>query len=200
MQFKSYNYNLKRISDVLSDDSGTKYLWVAFDKDTDGICHLYKVSAHNPLQIYYDLELEVEAINKLYIDGNYIYLALDDSQYIGYRYSKGTPLTSYLAIDLPSGISEAPIDLVVKDSYIYFLLPGIISGTIASIVKMSVSGTLDEIIELQKSGEIINNAKSITIDTNDNIWIVTNESPSKLVRVYETSGGVYTFDTKTLIV
>jgi len=37
----------------------------------------------------------------------------------------------------------------------------------------------------------------MTIDGTD-IWVVTNESPSKLIRVYQISGDIYTFAITTL--
>jgi len=195
--FKSYNYGLKKISDHIVDDSGTKYVWVAFEANATDNCKLYKVSAHNPLQKYYNLDVPVNQINELAIDSTYIYLAVEDDNLIGYRYHKNAPLTNYTTILTPSGVNEAPVSLAVDSSNIFFLTPGVATGEIAKIVKTNLSGTLDEVIILEKSGEEIRNAVSITID-NGNLWVITNENPAKLVRVYE-DGGVYTFESWEII-
>lgn len=190
-EIRNYDFSEKNITAFVIDESSPGFIWIAFAKDASNICHLKKVSVYNPLQIYFDLELEVDEIKKLYISGTAIYLALDDSSYIGYKYSLTNPLSSYSALNLPAGITEAPVDLIISGSYIYYLIPGISSGTNTKIVKTTTSGTFVETIDLST----IHNAYSFVMDDNEDFWIATYESPTTIARVYQTSGGSYTYTT-----
>jgi hypothetical protein len=191
MVITNYNYNLSEITSQIIDDSGTKYIWIAFKSVDGNTCKLYKASAHNPIQKYYDLDVPVNQINAMAINTTKIYLAVSSLNYLGYIYTKNTPLTAFVAINKPEEITETPISVAIDSSYAYFLTPGSISGTITKIIKTSLGGTVDEIIELSKSGEEINNAVSLTIE-GTNLWIVTEDTPCKLVRVYQDSG-IYNF-------
>jgi hypothetical protein len=176
---KKYNFTEKEISDIVVDTNNSEYLWVAFKQDASGNCALKKVSANNPLQTYFDIDIATNEIMRLVVSGAYLYVALNDTTYFGQIYSVSNPLSSVTSITIPSGITEVPVDLLV-DSYLYFLLPGNLSGTNAKICVFSTAGVFSETIDLPG----INNASAFTIDTNDNLWIVTNEDPVKLIRVW----------------
>lgn len=183
-QIKNYNFSEHEISFILIDETGGQYLWIGFSQDDDGNCSLKKVSANNPLQSYFDIDLAVSEIVKGTILSSYIYLALNDDELIGRRYSISNPLSTPTDFDIPSGIVEAPVDLIASGSYVYFLLPGNISGQNAKICIFSTSGTFSETIDLTG----ITNASAMTIDDNGDIWVVTYEDPVKLIRIYDDGG------------
>jgi len=200
-QFKNYNYTEKEITAILTDDSGSKYLWIAFAKNTEGNCTLYKVSAHNPYQRFYEFEHTINEIVGMEILGSYLFLAFNDNTNIGYRYLKSSPLTSSQAITIPAGINEIPVDLAVDsvNDKLYFLMPGNASGEIAKITKHTSAGVYEETIELQESGTVVNNARSLTVDANGDLWVVTYTAPAQIVRVYQGSGGLWYFDVTEII-
>lgn len=186
-QIKNYNFNTTKITAIAVDENNGSYLWIGFTKNSSDVCILQKVSAHNPLQVYYELELNVDAINCLHVFGSYLYVGIDDDTYIGYKISLSSPLTVSTAISIPAGINEAPIEIDNDGTYFYFLLPGDISGEDAKILKYSTTPSLNTTITLTA----IQNVKSFTIDSNDDIWCITYESPSKIIRIYDDGG--YTF-------
>ena len=179
---KSYNLSESHLLHSVVDTSGGQYLWLLF-ADT-----LKKVSANDPTLIYFDIA-QTQTLVKGYVSGSYIYLAVDDATYIGKRYSLTAPITSYTNFSLPAGIVEAPVDLLVSGSYVYFLIPGNDLGTNAKIVKMSTAGVFSETIDLTT----VTNAKSFVM-VGTEFWVVTYGSPSTYVRVYDDSGWTYTIN------
>lgn len=180
---RKFQFSEHEISFILKDTNSSEYLWLGFSQDSSGNCALKKVSAHNPLRTYFDVDIAVDELVKAKISGSYIYIAIDDSSLIGRKYSIASPLATPTDFDLPTGITEAPVDIIV-DTYVYFLIPGSSSGTNAKICIFSTSGTFSETIDL--SG--ITNASSFTIDDNDDLWIATNDDPAQLIRVYDDGG------------
>lgn len=180
---RNYNFDTTKVNAMLYDESG--FLWLAFAKNSDGVCILQKVSANNPAQVYYEIELAVDEIKALNILGTYLYVAVDDATYLGYRYSRTSPLTVVTAISKPVGITEAPIAIDNDGTYVYFLLPGLTPDI--KILKYTTALVLNTTITLTGN----NNASSFVIDSSKNLWVVTYESPSKLIRVYDDGG--YTF-------
>lgn len=171
-QIKNYNFDETQLVDIVVDISNTGYLWVLQANN------LKKVSAHNPLQIYFDVDT-TETLIKGFLYSSYLYIALNDSTLICRKYSIVNPNT-YTNFTKPVGITEAPVDVVTGSLGVFFLIPGNLSGTNAKIVKMSTAGVYDQTIDLVT----VNNAKSLTIDNNNNLWVVTNQAPLKYVRVY----------------
>lgn len=192
---RKFNYSEQEVSHILVDTTNGEYIWVSFKQDASGNCALQKLSAHNPSQRYFDIDLEVDEIKKLYSSGSYLYVALNDTSLIARKYSKANPLTTSTDFSIPSGIIEAPVDILVDGSDVFILIPGDASGTNAKICKFTTSGTFVETIDLAT----VQNARSFTIDSNDDIWIVTYTSPVSLVRVYETSGGTYAYSVTNII-
>lgn len=189
-KIKNYNYSEKEISSKTVDSNNGQFIWVGFNQDASGNCSLQKVSANNPLQKYYDIDIAITEIKKGFIYSSYIYLGFDDTSLIGRRYSLNNPLTSYTDFTLPSGITEAPIDVVAYGSYVYFLIPGETSGTNTKICVFTLAGVFQETIDLST----VTNARSFTIDTTtEELWVVTYNSYADYVRVYQLSGGIYTY-------
>lgn len=191
MLIKNFVYNETEISDIVSDIYTSEYLWISFKQDASGNCALKKVSAHNPLQTYYDIDITTNEITRLYIHSTDLYVALNDTNYIAQIYALTNPIGDVTNINIPSGITESPVDILV-DSYLYILLPGNISGTNAKICVFSTAGVFSETIDLTG----INNASSITIDDNDNLWVCTDTDPIKLIRVFDSGG--WQIETTTL--
>jgi hypothetical protein len=173
MQITNYSFDETQIIHAVVDSSSTGYVWLLF------LNTLKKVSASNPLQIYFNIT-EDEDFVKAFLYSSYLYCALDDSTLIGRRYSITNPLTTTTDFTKPVGINEAPVDVVVGSLGVFFLIPGDISGENAKIVKMSLAGVYDTTIDLTT----IRNAKSITIDLNNDLWVVTNAAPLEYVRVF----------------
>ena len=173
-------------------DNFANFLWIAFAKNSNGKCIIEKNGKFSPKQVYYSLNREVNNVNAMDLDSSKLYVAYEDATLLGEIISKINPLTSVTTIS-KGAIVESPIDVLINGIDLWFLLPGIASGTNAKLLKYDTSGVLQETVDLNKSGNIVNNAKSMTIDSSDDIWIVTYENPSRLVRVYEMSGGVYDF-------
>lgn len=182
----------EKISAIALDSTNNR-LWIAFEQDADGICFLKCVSAFNPLQTYYSLEVEVDQINKLIISGTSIYVVISDSTILARKYTLLSPLSAYTDFTIPVGITEAPIDAVVDGSNVLFLTPGLITGTNAKLVEFTTAGVYGETVDLT-----IGNAKGCTIDTTTDIWVVTGNSPSELVRVYDSGGWNITVNTLTI--
>lgn len=187
----NYNFNEKKVTALIGDPEGAYYLIMAFAKDGD-YCTLRRVSANDLTQIYSEADIEVDEIKKLIISGNYIYSAVNDDTLFGTRYYKFSLIATTYDFEKPVGITENAVDVVASGNYIYYLTPGSASGEVAKLIKYSTYGVYVETIELQKSGEEVRNAKSITVDSSGDFWIVTNTSPSNLVRVFDDGGWDFT--------
>ena len=187
MKITNYNYNEKEISSIISDSD--TYLWIAFKQNDSGNCTLQKLSLSNPSQKYFDIDIAITEIKNSYIYSSYIYLAFSDTSLIGRRYSLLNPLTINTDYSIPSGITEIPVDVVADSTYVYFLIPGNVSGQNTKICLFTLDGTFEETIDLAT----VTNAKSFIIDDNGDLWILTYASPSHYVRVHQLSGGVWTY-------
>jgi len=171
-EIKNYNFSESELVHIVVDTANGQYLWCLFANN------LKKVSAHNPLQTYFDIDQD-EVLVRGFISGSYIYLAVNDASLIGKRYSLSNPVSTSTDFSLPAGITEAPIDVVASGSDLFFLIPGIASGENAKIVKMSTAGVYDQTIDLAT----VANAVSFTYDGTD-LWVITNETPAEYIRVY----------------
>jgi len=175
----------QKITATLVDED---YLWICF-YGVSNRCALYKSSKFNPNIKYWDVDISADEVTAIIDDTSYLYLSLDDSVSMGAMVNKVTPSTiAYYSI--PAGVTEKAIDLIDDETYIYFLTPGIESGANSQIIKYDKS-TLNfvEIIDLAKSGEIIENASKIDIDGLGNLWVVSelNSTPI-LTKVWYDSG------------
>lgn len=180
MANKRYEFTENEIT-AQAIDQTSNHLWMAFAQDGSGNCALKKVSVFDPTQTYYDIDIAVDEISKIIINGSYIYLAYNDTSLIGAIYNKNTPLSFSTNFSIPSGINENPVDILYYNSYIWYLIPGDISGQNTKIVKLTIGGTFVETIDLPT----ITNAKSFVVDSvTGDFWVVTYTSPAKLIRVY----------------
>lgn len=181
MVINKYDYDETKIKAISIID---EYLWIGFE-GTGGVSVLKKVSLFNPNQIFYDIDTEFDDINRIKSSGNYIYLAINDGTYIGARFNSNTPYTTYTYLTIPSGINEESIDLVLdSSSNLYFLTSGIISGENAKIIKYNSSLVYQSTIDLTT----VFNANAIEVDASDNLWVITKETPSKLIKVITATG------------
>lgn len=200
MQFRNYNYDEKEVTALCFDDYGNGYIWIAFAKNDENKCLLYKTAPFNLYQTYFEIEYEVDRINRIIKQGSYLYMAIEDETYFGYRTSITSPTTYNYTIAYPSGINESPIDVVyhADDGRIYFLTPGSASGEVAKVCKFSTSGTYYTTINLTAGGEDIHDAVSLVSDETD-LWVIAKTDPTKLVRI-ETDTGTVTITDLTKII
>lgn len=183
---KNFNYSENEISMIVTDTSN--YLWVGFEQDESGNCALQKVSSNDPSQVYYDIDVAIDEFKKGIISGAYLYLAIDDASILGKRYTRSNPLGTVVDFSVPVGITEVPVDILIS-TYVYFLIPGSLSGTNAKILKFTTAGTYVETIDLTT----VTNATSIAEDSvTGDLWIVTNNSPADFVRIYNDGTWHYT--------
>ena len=195
--FRSAHYSGKRVAALTTDLNSGQYLWIAFEKDSTDNCRILKVSAQDLNQIYFDVDIEVDAIKKLLVNSTSLYVGVDDPVNYIYKFSVANPLIAPTIIALPAGVAEAPVDVVDDGAgYFWWLFPGL-SGEITKIVKTTNTGTFQQTITLQQSAVEVHNAASIVYRSGD-LWVVTNESPANLVRVHLVSG-VWTFNVTPLV-
>lgn len=178
--------NNKEIS-AIAIDASHNMLWIAYKINSSGYSILKRVSAFDPTQTYYSINIEVDEIKKLIINGSDIYCLYNDSSYIGSRYSLTNPLTIYTNFNLPGSVVEVPVDFTVDGNYVYYLIPGEMSGQHASIVKLDTTGSYIETIDLST----VTDAKAICFDENSEIRVVTYTDPVKLIRVWDDGGWNY---------
>jgi len=82
----------------------------------------------------------------------------------------------------------SPIEITqvtVKNTLRYCILTE--GNEIGENVKLFIynqEGLANNVIDLDNSGAIITNAASMATDEDENVWIITDETPSKLVRVW----------------
>ena len=187
----------KQITSQIADEN-SDFLWVAFAKNGDGNCILEKQARFFPTQTYFSIERSVDKIVALDVDSSNIYSAYDDSVLIGEIFSKINPLTSSTQISRGS-IVESPVDVKVDGGDLWFLLPGNASGTNAQLLRYNFLGVLQQTVDLIKSNETVVNAKTMTIDDNNDIWIGTFTNPATVVRVFQISGGLYDFSVTEIV-
>lgn len=190
--FRRFTYTNPSVTIIISDEN-TNFEWIAFDKNSNGICNLRKVSSFDLNQIYFSIDKSVDKIIAGDIDSSKLYLVYDDSSLIAEIISLTNPLTSTTEISIPIGIDQIPVDIKVDGSDLFILLPGSDSGTNSKILQYNTSGTLQQTINLTKSGSTVTNATSFVIDDNSDIWVSTNNNPAEYVRVFDTGGDVYDF-------
>ena len=189
---RRFTYSQPKISASKSDQVN-KFVWIAYDKNTSGVCNIKKVYAFDLSQVFFNIDKSVDKIVSIDVDGTNAYLAYEDDSLLGEILDQGTPVATTTIITKPTGLVELPVDILVNNSDLYFLLPGSSSGTNAKILKYNTSGVFQDEIDLTKSGVEVTNATSLTVDTNNNIWVVTNNSPAEYIRVDQLSGGVFDF-------
>ncbi|MFH0805979.1 MAG: hypothetical protein V1901_03840 [Patescibacteria group bacterium] len=176
MNIKTFSNNYGEITALCRE---TNFLWIGYI--ASGLARLRKVSIFNPNLVYYDISISGIRINKIINSGDYIYLSIDSNINIGARFYKTNPIGLFIYYTKPAEIIENSIDLITDFNYVYFLIPGLLSGTNAKIVKHNKStGAFVEIINLTT----VNNAKKIDMDFYCNIWVVSGVSDIELIKVW----------------
>lgn len=190
-QINKYSLSETDVTSILVDEISRDYLWIAFSKNTAGTCTIKKVSANNPLQKYFDIDIEADSINKIFQDDTYVYLALDDSTLIGEALSKTNPISTTVEYTKPAGIYEEAVDCTTDGTNVYFLTPGELSGENAKIVVFAIDGTYVETIDLTG----VYYARAFTFDANvEELWVLTYTAPAQYIRVYYSSGWLFTIN------
>ena len=191
---KRFTYSEPTISAKKSDETNN-FVWIAYEQDTDNNCNIKKLYGFDLDQVFFSIDKSVDKIVDIDVDGTNVYLAYEDSTLLGEILDQGTPVATTTDISMPSGITitEFPVAIVVNGTDLYFLLPGSASSTNAKILKYNTDGIFQDEIDLTKSGATVTNATSLTVDANNDIWVVTNNSPAEYVRVQQLSGGIFDF-------
>ncbi len=179
-------------------DEVSNFIRVGFAQNSDGNFILEKNAKFFPTQTYFSLERSVDKIIEIDLDSSNVYVAYDDATLLGEIFSKTNPLTSNTEISRGS-IVESSVDIKINGTDLWFLLPGNASGTNAQLLKYNTSGVLQQTIDLIKSSVVVNNAKTMTIDDNDDIWIGTFTNPATVVRVFKISCGLFDFEVTEII-
>lgn len=187
MSIRRFEFPYPKVTAQIVDETNG-FNWICFAQNNDGVCRIQKVSANNLFQIYFDIEKEIDSIPCSTINTTSLFLGYEDDELFGELFSLTNPLTSSTEIEIPDGILEAPVNVKVSGSSLYFLTPGVLSGTVANIIRYNTSGVFQEVIELSKSGAEVTNASAFTIDASGDLWVVTNNSPAEYVRVFDTGG------------
>lgn len=198
--FRSFKFDLTDVTAMVADESSTRFIWAAFELDATVGLLLKKLDAFDLDQLFSEVQIDADKIVELIDDVNFIYGAVEDDINIGFRVLKTTPVTTITNFTIPIGVNEFPIDIVLDGIDLFYLTPGNASGEFAKVIKMDNAGTLDQVITLDESTKPINNAKSITVDTNNNLWIVTANNPTELIRLFQDSFGDYQYEVTPLIV
>ncbi len=153
------------------------FLWVV-TKESDG-CLLRKTIATNPSQIAVQISLDLTDVSSMIVSSG-VFLAGEHSTLLGQGVVDNQLVYDF---ETPVGIIESPVDILRISGYVYFLIPGNMSGTNTKIIKYTYNGTYSSIIDLST----ITNASSFISDANNEIWITTYTAPVNLVRVYNLS-------------
>jgi len=189
---KRFDFSSDKQITAQKADNLLDFLWVAFAQNSDGNCIIEKGAKFQPTQTYFTLDRAVTEVVGMDLDSSKLYVAYNDATLLGEIISKSNPLTSTTEIDRDA-IPEAPVDVAINGTDLWYLLPGNLSGLNAQLLKYNTSGVLQDTVDLTKSGLTVTNAKSMIIDDNDDIWITTYTNPANLIRVFELSGGTYDF-------
>ena len=173
-------------------DSINNALWLAFDQNSDGNCIIEKGALFCPTQTYFSLDRAVTEVVAMDLDSTKLYVAYNDTTLLGEIISKTNPLTSTTEISR-GAIVESPVDVLIDGTDLWFLLPGSTSGCNAQLLRYNTSGVLQQTVDLSKSGSVVYDANSMTVDGNNDLWLSTYTDPSTIIRVFEISGGTYDF-------
>jgi len=187
--FNDYQFTQSQITAIVSDVANGQYVWVAYtQKDT--FCLLQKVSAHNLSQVYYSISLPVSSINGLAIAGNNLFVAVNHSTIAAYIISISAPLSSQIQI-LKSTVSLtlSPFAVIASTDFAYFLTQT--TGLYPQLVSFNKLGIYQHTYTLNQSGIIASNAVSLTVDNNENLWIIDNSNPTNLFRVWFGTGSTF---------
>lgn len=193
MGTKRFTYPSDPSISALVADQLTNFLWMAFEQDSSGNCRIEKQTAFQPTQTFFTLTRAVDQIRNMTLDASNLYAVYDDTTAFAEKFSLTNPLTSFTQITAPAGITESGIDIQVNGSDIWVLTPGTGSGENAKMIRFNTSLVFQETVDLNKSGSIVTNARTFSVDGTGDMWVITYNSPAEYVRVFALSGGGYDF-------
>jgi len=185
-----YTSDYNRIIKMVSD--GGDYVWIAYERNSDGNFHIQKVSANALDQVYFDLEVEANSIVDMEANSSQLYVLFANSTYLATYYSSNDPLSDTLNFERPASMREEPVAFIPDygNDILNILTPGASSATNALVYRFNTnSGFLLETVAIRVNNIRIVEARDISLDANSNLWIVTYTNPTKLVRMWFASGG-----------
>jgi len=191
--FTTYTSTKKPITAMNQDILGTTYKSlsvVGHEADSeDNTVDISAIYESQPILEYINVSLDVASSTPYIIDisvnnASSRYVAVVDyPSYIAYGGGFVYGSSVYLFLK-PVGYTETPIAITQTNSYVVILTPGSNSSETAKLYLYSLAGVYSTTIELDTSGIPITDAVSVTKDASNNIWIITNESPSRLIKVW----------------
>jgi len=193
MGTKRFTYPSDPSISALVVDQISNFLWMAFEQNSSGNCIIKKQFAFLPTQTFFTVTRAVDEIRNMTLNSSNLYVVYNDPTAFAEKFSLTNPLTSFTQITAPGGITESGIDIQINGTDIWILTPGIVSGENAKLIKFNTNLVFQETVDLNKSGSIVTDAKSFTVDGNGDMWIVTNTSPAQFIRVFALSGGGFDF-------
>jgi hypothetical protein len=201
MIFNDYTFGSTQVTATAADTTNSNYLWIAFAQ-SNGSCILQKVSAYNLKQVYYTISVPVTSINAMVVYNGYLYCAVTHASIFAYSFSVTNPLTVNSTMNIPVGVTEAPIQIAVgtvsATPYVAYLLPGITTANAKIVLSTPANVYSTTITLLQASPSVsVTLATSFTFDAASNLWVVTNTAPVKLIRVYKV-GSTWTLASTTV--
>lgn len=191
---RKFSINQPEITALVAD-SVNNFVWLAYAQ-SGTTCTLQRVCATDFTQIYMSTTITCEAIVDLWIDttNGYIFVLLEGAPngLLAIRYSLFSTLNPVYYYQ-PYGARQ-PVAMVndPTNTSVYILIPSTSGGNNGYILHYYTSGTYIETINfatIVPFGFTIMDESSMTIDQEDNIWIVTNTNPVLLIRVWIASGG-----------
>jgi hypothetical protein len=188
-----YNLNQSKVVSMVMDTISSR-LWIAYELN-NGKVILQCVNSLNPTVIYFEIELEVNAIVDMYIDveeSGYLYILYDDTSYLYSIINIYDPSDRTDVLRTETTPIETPVSIVFDTNFYetYILFPGSDSGENAKILVYYYE-ELNYTVDLNESAKIVTNATNliVIIDINENysdMWICTYNSPAELINIHRT--------------
>ena len=143
MANKRFTYTDPVITASKVDNTNT-FLWLAFNKNSDGNCIIEKESPFNPIQTYFTIERAVDEVRNMDLSSSLLYVVYDDATAFAESFSLTNPLTTFTQITRPAGANEAGIDILYDGTDVWVLTPGTASGENAKLFRYNTSLVLQE--------------------------------------------------------
>jgi len=191
MSIRRFTYTDPTISATIADPL-TNSLWIAYNQNGSGNCIIKKVVGTSPNQLFFTVTRAVTTVNDMKLSASYLYVAYQHATVFAESFLLTSPLLSYTPVGFPSGVVESPIACVLRGTSIWFLTPGL-GGNYAKLTRFNTSLVWQQTVILNTPGFEVTSAIDVTVDSNNDLQVITNTNPSTFVRVYDTAVNVYAY-------
>jgi hypothetical protein len=187
--FRDYKYSSTKVTAICSDTNNGNFIWLAFSANS-GSCLLLKVSATNLTQVYFTVVVPVTSINAIQVINGYVFCAVTSPTIFSIAYLASAPLTTYITMNYPVGITESPIAVIAGNSSdVWYLTPGNATATFSALIQASNLNVFEQTVIMNQQSIYVNNAVSLSIDASSNLWVITTNNLGALIRAWFQSGG-----------